>query len=336
MDDARSAMLELLKRSRAYTAEDRWLSWSALLVTLALWILMMALTAWPGAPIWFRLPCALIQAGLLVRLFVIYHDYQHGSILRESPFAALVMYITGMLGLAPPSVWCRLHNEHHAHAGIFAEDPARAFDTGTHVGSFALLTTEQWQRTPAWVRFWYRVARHPLLVIAGYPGIFIYRFCISPFLRHPIRHWDAGASLLVHFAMLWLVWWGLGWETLFWTTLLPFGLASAIGSLLFYIQHNFPTAQCRFGEEWTFVRAATEFSSFMDASPVVHWFTANIGYHHVHHLNPRIPFYRLPEAMRDLPEMSNPRVVRLSWSDLRACFARNLWDESQGQLVPYP
>ena len=128
-----------------------------------------------------------------------------------------------------------------------------------------------------------------------------------------------------------------GGEVLWYAFLLPQIIAHALGAYLFYAQHNFPEAYVQPRESWTYVRAALESSSYMKFGPLMNYFTGNIGYHHVHHLNHRIPFYRLPEAMAAIPELQHPRgVTSLHPRDIIACFKLKLWDPEQGKLVGFP
>jgi len=145
----------------------------------------------------------------------------------------------------------------------------------------------------------------------------------------------AALALLVHLAVNVLVWAAVGPKGWFFACLLPFTIASAAGAYLFFVQHNFPDVHLRRGEDWAFDRAALEASSFLKLGPVLNWFTANIGYHHVHHLNARIPFYRLPEAMAAIPEAQSPRVTTLRLRDMVGCLRLHLWDPERQRLVPY-
>jgi omega-6 fatty acid desaturase (delta-12 desaturase) len=106
-----------------------------------------------------------------------------------------------------------------------------------------------------------------------------------------------------------------------------------MGSYLFYCQHNFPGAQFRENQDWKYDYAALASTSFMVMPPVMQWLTGNIGYHHVHHLNSRIPFYRLPEAMEKMPELQN--VVTTSWNPVNMwrCFQLKLWDAEKGKMI---
>ena len=116
----------------------------------------------------------------------------------------------------------------------------------------------------------------------------------------------------------------------------PVAVASALGAYLFYAQHNYPGVKVARRENWTFSGAALESSSHMQLGPAMQWLTANIGFHHVHHLNPAIPFYRLPEAMAALSELQHPQVTSLRPRDVVACFRLKLWDPEQAKMVGYP
>jgi omega-6 fatty acid desaturase (delta-12 desaturase) len=112
-------------------------------------------------------------------------------------------------------------------------------------------------------------------------------------------------------------------------------IASILGAYLFYAQHNFPSVDLCEKSEWNYCYAALRSSSFMDTTRLMHWITGNIGYHHVHHLNARIPFYRLPETMAALPELQSPGRTALNPKAIRACFRLKLWDESKRRMVSF-
>ena len=108
-----------------------------------------------------------------------------------------------------------------------------------------------------------------------------------------------------------------------------------LGAYLFYAQHNFPNAQFKNNTEWNYARAALESSSYMVMNPFWRWVTANIGYHHIHHLNSRIPFYRLPEAMKAIPELQSARVTTLNPSDIVACLRLKVWDPEENRMIGF-
>lgn len=146
------------------------------------------------------------------------------------------------------------------------------------------------------------------------------------------KYYDSLIALLVHIAIgvgLTLAW---GWQGLLLTQTIPHLIASAIGSYLFYAQHNFPGVSFNDKAGWTYEKAAMESSSFMKTNPVMAWFTANIGYHHIHHLNARIPFYRLPEALRGIPELQTARTTSLHREIFR-CLRLKVWDVEAQRLI---
>ena len=122
----------------------------------------------------------------------------------------------------------------------------------------------------------------------------------------------------------------------FFSFLLPFAIAAASGAYLFFVQHNFVGLHILPVEEWSHFRAALESSSYLRLGPIMNWFTGNIGYHHVHHLNSLIPCYRLPEAMAAIPELQSPVVTTLRPRDMITCLRLSLWDVPSQRLVTYP
>jgi len=121
----------------------------------------------------------------------------------------------------------------------------------------------------------------------------------------------------------------------FFVVLLPMTISSALGGYLFFAQHSFKRMHIISPEAWTYYRAAMESSSYMRLNKIMQWFTGNIGYHHIHHLNSRIPFYRLPEAMAAIPELQSPVTTSLAPRDIIDCFQSCLWDEEQQRVVSY-
>ena len=136
-------------------------------------------------------------------------------------------------------------------------------------------------------------------------------------------------------ALIGLVAWFLSPLAALFGIVVPSFVSSAAGAYLFYAQHNFPGIELKDRREWTYHHAALKCSSMFDMSPVMHWFTGNIGYHHIHHLNHKIPFYRLPETMAAMPELQSP--YRTTWrpSDMWACLRLKVWDAEQGRLITW-
>ena len=315
----------LIDATRPFAKENRALSWWHVLSSAALWLAALAATV--VLPHWGAKLAASVVAGLLtVRMFILYHDFLHSALLRGSALAKGLFYSFGVLVLTPPNVWRQTHNYHHAHTAKIV---------GSHVGSYPVVTVAMWRQLTSSQRLMYRVARHPVTILLGYVTIFLYGMCTASFLRNKRKNWDSALALVLHAALTAAVISFFGLEVWWWTMVLPLAIAFASGAYLFYAQHNFEGMHLQPRHEWTYTRAALESSSFMRLGPVMNFFTGSIGYHHVHHLNPTIPFYRLAETMAAIPELQSPGVTTLGLRDIVTGFRFNLWDPESGKMVRY-
>jgi omega-6 fatty acid desaturase (delta-12 desaturase) len=199
--------------------------------------------------------------------------------------------------LTPPKVWRDTHNYHHAH---------NAKLVGSHIGSYPTLSVAIWNKLSPSDRRAYALARNGFTILFAYLTVFLIGMCVSPLRRDARRNRSAWAALGLHVALAALAFALGGAEGLLLGFLFPLNVAFVTGAYLFYAQHNFEGVKLRGRHEWEFTRAALEASSYMPMGPAMRWFTADIGYHHVHHLNSRIPFYRLAEAMDAIPELQHP------------------------------
>jgi omega-6 fatty acid desaturase (delta-12 desaturase) len=328
-DDAWSsteAEKNLIGKTRAFASERRWESLWHVATTFVALVSAIALAAL--APHWpYRLVASIVAGLLIVRGFVLYHDVLHGSLVRGAPFLRGAFYVYGVLVLTPPRVWRQTHNYHHAHTAQLV---------GSHVGSFATVNVSMWSKMTGRQRFRYLAARHPLTVVFAYFTVFLYGVCLSSFLRDPRKNWDSGLALGVHFSISAGVLFFGGFQTYAFVVLVPFLVAHALGAYLFYAQHNFPAIRIAPRESWSYARAALESSSYIPMGRAMAWFTGNIGYHHVHHLNPSIPFYRLPEAMAAIPALQDPATTKLSLKGIWECMRLKVWDPDLGQMVDAP
>ena len=314
---------ELILATKRFASDVPLKSWWYLLSTTALLGGALAGTLW--IPYLAAKIAASVLAGLLlVRLFVIYHDQQHHTILSKSRLAEGLMWLFGIWALNPSSIWRSSHNHHHNHNSKLR---------GSHIGSFPIMTAEAYRTASRATRLKYLFMRHPLTILFGYGFIFLYGMCLSPFWNNPRRHFDCLLALVLHVTVGITLVCAADWRILLLVQTVPHLLAGALGSYLFYVQHNFTDVVFRDNAGWTYETAALESSSFLRLAPAMAWFTGNIGYHHIHHINSKIPFYRLPEAMRALPELQSPKSTSLGPLEIFRCLRIKVWDVHRQRMI---
>ena len=305
----------LILATKAYARDSSWKSWWCILSTSLLLAVATAETLlhipWPA-----KIFCSVLAGFLSLRLFVIYHDQQHHAILPNSKLAEALMRLFGLWALSPSSIWRSSHNHHHKHNSKLK---------GSNIGSFPIMTKEQFVNSSRSNRFYYLFMRHPLTILFGYLSVFLYGMTIYPFFSSPREHFDCLLALLAHIAAGVLLVCFFGWPALLLALIIPRFIACAMGSYLFYAQHNFPGVSFTDKAGWTYEKAALESSSYLKTSLLMGWFTANIGYHHIHHLNAKVPFYRLPELFRNVPELQKPTTTSLALPDIIRCLRLKVW-----------
>jgi omega-6 fatty acid desaturase (delta-12 desaturase) len=314
---------EIILATKLYAVDSSARSWRYFLSTAFLLAAAVAGTIW-NFHLAGRVICSLLAGLLLLRLFVIYHDQQHEAILPGSRLAEVLMRIFGILALSPSSVWRSSHNHHHTHNSKLR---------GSHIGSFPIMTKAQYLKSSRTTRFNYLFMRHPLTILFGYVFVFLHGMCLYPSFTKLREHFDCLIALVWHVLLAATIFWFFGWLALLLSLIIPHFIASGIGSYLFYAQHNFPGVSFNDNAGWTYDKAALESSSYMKTNRLIAWFTANIGYHHIHHLNARIPFYRLPEAVAGIPELQTPKTTSLRPMEILRCLRLKVWDVEAQRMV---
>ena len=268
---------------------------------------------------------AILAAGFLVRVFAVFHDCAHGSLLPSRRANQLLGTALGLLVLSPFVRWRHDHAVHHATSGDLDR---------RGVGDVLTLTVSEYRARSRRGRLAYRLIRNPLVllglgpVIAMIVGPRIVARGARPRMRNSVLATDAALAVLVG-----TVCWLIGWRDFLIVWAPAAMLAGSAGIWLFYVQHQFEDAYWQSGDEWSYADAALRGSSHLKLPAVLRFFSGNIGLHHVHHLNARIPNYNLPRAHNASPMFAD--VPTLSLRDGLRAVRLKLWDEHAGRLVTF-
>lgn len=269
-----------------------------------------------------------LAAGFLVRVFIIQHDCGHGAFFRSQRANDIVGYLCSLLTLAPYASWRRQHAGHH---GVWNDLDRR--DRGVDIYS-TCLTVAEYQALSRWGKTQYRLTRHPVVTCLLLPPVIFFVLYRLPFDMPPSWKRERRALLLTNLGLIGL-YGGIGFAVGFGTTAMisvpVMVLASIIGVWLFSVQHRFEGTHWARHEAWDATDAALRGSSYLKLPAILQWFTGNIGFHHLHHLNTRIPNYRLQECHESTVGLTRVRPLTL-WRALRAP-SFLLWDESRQAMV---
>lgn len=299
-----------------------WQVASTLAAYAATWAAMLLLQpiSW-----WYALPFVPLAGMLLTRIFVLFHDCCHGSLLPSDRANRILGYFLGVLVFTPYRHWRWEHSIHHASAGDLDR---------RGVGDVWTMTIAEYQAASWFTRLRYRMVRNPVLL-----------FFVFPVLLFVIRERFAsrGASMAAR-KSLWLTntgialmfglgAWCFGWVVFPVLLVASMGVAGTYGVWLFYVQHQYEGVYWERHHHWEYTAAALQGSSFYKLPRVLQWFSGNIGYHHVHHLSSKIPNYNLERCHHAHELFSKSKVLTLTSS--LECAKFRLWDESSRQLVGY-
>lgn len=274
---------------------------------------------------WLTVPLAVLAGAILVRTFIIFHDCGHGSFFRSTQANHMLGAITGVLTFTPYYHWRWEHAIHHSSAGDLDR-------RGT--GDVWTLTVQEYLESSRWKRFAYRLARNPFILFVIAP---LFLFLIRQ--RVPSRKAPARERYSVYWTNLALGSMAAGLVAIFglkayliiqMTALIT---AGAVGVWLFYVQHQFEGVYWERSEQWDYAEAALKGSSFYKLPKVLQWFSGNIGFHHIHHLSPRIANYHLEKCHRSEPLFQSVKPITLLSSFKSLTF--RLWDERRRKLVSF-
>lgn len=280
---------------------------------------------------WIALPISALAAGFLVRIFIIQHDCGHGSFFRSRRANDLIGMLCSLLTLTPYAFWRRQHARHHGSWNNLDRRAASGLDIYS-----SCMTVAEFRALGRWRRATVRVTNHPIvanLLLPPVVFIFLYR---TPFdaaknwRRERCAVYLTDIVLVAFIGLLGLV---LGYGRVAAVQLPVMVCASIVGVWLFSVQHRFEGALWAAEGSWNFTEASLKSTSYLRLPRVLQWFTGNIGFHHVHHINPRIPNYRLEECHKANVEFA--RVPQLTLAAALRALRYTLWDSDRGCLMSF-
>ncbi len=286
----------------------------------AVWYLLYLSLSWSY---WITAALVVLAGMFIIRIFIIFHDCCHGSFFKSNTANNIVGFITGVLTLTPYHHWRWEHNIHHASSG--------ALDR-RGVGDIWTMTVQEYLQSSRWKRFTYRIVRNPIVLFGIAPAyLFIIwqRFSMpkaSSRERWSVR-WMNVAILLMAASLSYAF--GIGTYLI-----LQLGIvivSGAMGVWMFYVQHQFEDVYWERDGDWDYTEAALKGSSYYKLPRILQWFSGNIGFHHIHHLSPRIPNYYLETCHNANPIFQEVKPITLL-SSLKLITLR-LWDEEERRLV---
>lgn len=315
--------MEIISR---YNSPDNLRSWWQIINSVGAYLLMWVLMILSlKISYWLTLALSVPATGFLVRTFIIFHDCGHGSFFSSKRLNTIIGVITGLLVFTPYHRWHRDHHIHHLTVGNLEK-------RGT--GDVMTLTVGEYQMMNRWQRFVYRLYRHPIFLIGIAPMLlFVVLHRLPKKYMSLKEHLYVQLTNLALVVMVVVMGLTIGWKAYLMIQLPVLYLATVHGVWLFYIQHQYRHVIWSDTSSWDYKTMALDGSSFFKLPAVLNWFTGNIGYHHIHHLSPLIPNYKLKKCNDENPLLSQTRPVTF-WSAFESLMLR-LWDEKRGLLISF-
>jgi len=312
------------KYQKPYTWKSIWQLSNTFIPLILCWYLMYLSL---DVGYWLTLLLALPTAGFLVRLFIIQHDCGHASFFKSRQANDWVGMACSIFTLTPYHYWRKSHAIHHANAGNLEH---------RGVGDIYTMTVQEYLDKSKWDKLQYRLYRNPFILFVLIPAflfVVLHRFPTDSEkalkrVRNSV-YWTNLAIVLLIGSVILLV----GWQAMLSIFLPVIVLASSAGTWLFFVQHQFEETYWANGEHWDYTTAALQGSSYYHLPKVLQWFTGNIGFHHIHHLSPRIPNYLLEKCHKENPLFQETMVLTLR-SSLKSMYL-TLWDEDNKKLIGF-
>ena len=321
-DSATTWVKVVMKYNFPSTFKSWWQVVNSVVPYFVLWVLMVYSLE---ISYWITLLLSIFAAGFLIRIFIIFHDCGHGSFFKSDRWNKIVGIPLGLLVFTPYHKWHRDHKEHHATVGNLDK---------RGIGDVYTLTVEEYRGLSKWKRFGYRFYRNPFFLIGIAPLLlFLIQFRLPKSYMNRREQIYVYLSNLVIAVGIILVIWAIGWKAYLLIQLPIIYIASVHGVWLFYVQHQYESVKWERSEKWDYKTIALQGSSFFKLPRLLQWFTGNIGFHHIHHLSPKIPNYKLEKCHRENFMFQDIKPITF-FSSLKSLGLR-LWDERRKKLVGF-
>ncbi|WP_106495851.1 fatty acid desaturase [Lentibacillus sp. Marseille-P4043] len=323
---SKQKQVQLRKNVAPYEKSDMKISIMQIINTILPFFLLWYLAYQSlSVSVWLTLALSIVASGFVIRIFIIFHDCAHQSFFKNKKANRILGTITGIITLFAYEKWKRSHAIHHATSSNLDK-------RGT--GDVWVMTVDEYVSATFWGRLAYRLYRNPIILFGLGP---LYLFLLSNrFNRKGARRKERLNTYLINFAIVViyaLLIWAIGWQAFLIIQLPILFISGSLGIWLFYVQHQFEDSYFENEDEWDYVKAAVDGSSYYKLPKVMQWMTGSIGFHHVHHLSPRVPNYNLEKAHESTPPLQQATTITFA-SSLKSIRFR-LYDEATRSFVSF-
>lgn len=293
---------------------------------IAIWVAMYLLL---DVSIWLTMALAVVNGFFLVRIFIIQHDCGHQSFTKNRKANDIIGEVCSLISFMPYRYWAKSHNYHHGHNGLLHEH--------RDIGDIELLTVQEFKVLSRWQKIKYLLFRSfPVLFVIG-PAWYLLIMNRLPLIN--LKGWEHARRALLkhnlllvglHLSIILL----LGYKAFLFVHLPILLVFALVAVWFFYVQHQHETAYKQWKDKWDYIRAAVQGSTYYTLPRIFHWLTGNIGYHHIHHLNPLVPNYQLARCHHENPVLDKV-ANKITFIQSLQCIFNKLWDEDQERMISY-
>ncbi len=307
------------------TKKAIWQMVNTIIPFIGLWVLMYFSLNWSY---WITLALGILNGLLLIRVFIIQHDCGHHSFLKNNKVNDVIGYVMSLFSTIPYKFWANTHSFHHGHNGQLEH---------SHIGDVKTLSVEDYQKLSAFKKLRYRLFRNPLIMFILGPVYYLGFSCRLPLSEYRGKR-RLIPNLTINNVLIFAFYIGLtlliGWKKMLLIQLPILAVFSIVAIWFFYVQHQHEEAYKAWSDKWDYLLSAIKGSTYYKLPKVMQWFTGNIGFHHIHHLNPNIPNYNLEQCAKENPVLQK-YVTTLNFWDSLKCMNHRLWDEESQRMISF-